>query len=67
MFTGSVLAIRAPQLGPEITSLGGLADEQIETALVFWAAALQDYGKDILRGIFDIFAEVEANLKRRGK
>ena len=61
----NVLQIRDPARHDERLALRGLADEQIESALIFWAAALRTYAADILRGDFTVFEEVKALIAER--
>ena len=58
-----ILAIRAPDLRKAVPSIKGLAEEQIETALAFWASTLNTYAEDVLQGSFAIFAELSAKYK----
>ena len=60
-----LLAIRAPQLLPELQTLEGLSNEQIEASLKFLAKAMNDYAADVLSGDLSIFTTLEERVKQR--
>jgi hypothetical protein len=63
----NLLQVRAPLLLPDLRTLKGLQEEQIEASLAFLANALEQYAADVLRGDFTIFAELEELVKQRAR
>jgi len=45
----------------------GLSDEQVEAQLIFWAAALREYGSDFLAGDLDVLDELERMIRERAR
>jgi hypothetical protein len=45
----------------------GLSDQQVEAQLIFWAAALREYGGDFLAGDLDVLDQLERMIRDRAR
>jgi hypothetical protein len=61
----NLIALRAPELVPQLRLLTGLTHEEVAVQLERYAAWLNTYAADVMSGDFTVFADLEAVVRQR--